>query len=181
MKTNDIKKKVSAKVAKAKEKVAAKCGKTATNKCGLLAAVVLALAETGCHMGEIPTAQRAQTAATEVKFVVQDGGRANFTFGAEFVSLAQANETSGTETITASPSNTPTVDTKPDIDVTVPVNKENSGSSGSSVGALEKVMDAGADWAADKIRSKNETGNLASPSPAPSSESDQECKGCTAK
>lgn len=129
MKIKSIKKKVEVKMNKAKVKITSKCKKETK----FVAAVALLLAVAGCHMGEIPTAQRSQTANTDVKFIVQEGGNATFKFGAEFVSLAQANETSGAETMTASPSNTPTVDTKPDIDVSVPVNKAGAGQSVGSV------------------------------------------------
>ena len=119
MKIKSIKKKVAVKTAKCKAKVKAKCGKAES-----VAAVAVAFALSclaGCHMGEVPTAQRAQTANTDVRFIIEDGGRANFTFGAEFVSLAQANETGGTENMTNTPSNAPVVDTKPDIDVSLPI------------------------------------------------------------
>lgn len=121
MKIKSIEKKVAAKIARCKAKVAEKCRKTVTAKKVAAVAVAFALScLAGCHMGEVPTAQRAQTATTDVRFIVQDGGTANFTFGAEFVSLAQANETGGTENMTNTPSNIPTVDTKPDTDLSVP-------------------------------------------------------------
>lgn len=144
MKVKDIKKKVSKKVAQGKAKVAKKCGRS--EKVAAIAALVAALAcITGCHMGEVPTAQRAQTANTEVRVYVYEGGKA--TFGNEFVSLAQANETAGTETMTATPHNAPVVDTKPDIDVTVPV----KGSSGTTSGALETILGAAANKTAQAL------------------------------
>lgn len=120
MKVKNIKNKVAEKTAKCKAKIKAKCGKA--KKVSAVAVAFALMLTAGCHMGEVPTAQRAQTANTDVKFIVEDGGSANFTFGAEFVSLAQANETSGTENMSNTPSNAPVVDTKPDIDVSVPVN-----------------------------------------------------------
>ena len=120
MKIKNIKNKVAEKTAKCKAKIKAKCGNA--KKVAAVAVAFALMLSAGCHMGEVPTAQRAQTANTDVKFIVEDGGRANFTFGAEFVSLAQANETSGTENMSNTPSNAPVVDTKPDIDVSVPVN-----------------------------------------------------------
>ena len=141
MKVNKIKEKVAAKVAKGKAKVAAKCGK-AKKACAMLAVAALFAAVAGCKMGEQPTAQRAQTANTEVKFLVEDGGTATFNFGAEFVSQAQANETSGTETMTASPSNTPTVSTPVRIDARY--NDAMAAASTASKGVIESLTEAGA-------------------------------------
>ena len=122
MKVKDIKQKVAAKVAKGKAKVAAKCGKG--RKCAALAAL-LALAVAGCHMGEQPTAQRAQTSTIRdnvitVTIVMPTNAVAekaeNPAIHVEVGNLAQANETSGTETLTAAPSNTPTVSTPVQVD-----------------------------------------------------------------
>lgn len=153
MKVANIKKKVAAKVAKGKAKVAAKCGKT--GKACILFAFLLAVA--GCHMGEQPTAQRAQTANTEVKFLVEDGGTATFNFGAEFVSQAQANETSGTETMTASPSNTPTVSTPIQIDARY--NDAMAAANNVSKGVLESLTTAGANKVLELMSSK-QTGKV---------------------
>ena len=141
MKVNNIKSKVVAKVAKGKAKIAAKCGESgkAAKACAVIALLV---ALVGCHMGEQPTAQRAQTANTEVRFLVEDGGTATFNFGAEFVSQAQANETSGTETMTASPSNTPTVSTPVRIDARY--NDAMAAASTASKGVIESLTEAGA-------------------------------------
>ena len=143
MKIKNIKSKVAAKVAKGKEKVAAKCGKT-KKACAAVLMAALFAAVAGCKMGEQPTAQRAQTADTRVEFVVKDGGKATFTFGAEFVSLAQANETSGTEAFTSSPTSTPTVDVKPDVDVTVPVSKGAGGAAADAASSLAEASVKGA-------------------------------------
>ena len=132
MKIKKVKAKVAAKTAKCKAKVKAKCG-CAKKTAAVAVALLMAFATAGCHMGEVPTAQRAQTAHTDVRFYVQEGGKASFSFGAEFVSLAQANETSGTETMSNTPHNAPVVDTKPDIDVSVPVNKAGAAQSVGSV------------------------------------------------
>lgn len=134
---NIIKSAVKAKVAIAKAKtkakvaakVASKCkgGKCSPCKggkcspCAIALALVVAATLCGCKMGEQPTdqkaTQRAQTATTYV--YIYDNARA--TFGSDFVSQMQANETSGSETQTSTPTSkptsTPTVDTKPDIDV----------------------------------------------------------------
>jgi len=156
MKVSNIKGKVAAKVAKGKAKIAAKCGKSgkAAKACAVLALLVVF---TGCHMGEQPTAQRAQTANTEVKFLVEDGGTATFNFGAEFVSQAQANETSGTETMTASPSNTPTVSTPVQIDARY--NDAMAAASNVSKGVLESLTTAGANKVLELMSSK-ETGTV---------------------
>ena len=148
MKVNQIKSKVAAKVAKGKSKVAAKCGKA--KKVGAVLFIATLFAVTGCKMGEQPTAQRAQTANTHVEYIVRDGGRATFNFGAEFVSQAQANETSGTETMSNAPKNTPTVTTDTDTALDIPVNKANSGTSAAG-GAAEKLLGAGADWLSGKL------------------------------
>ena len=153
MKVNKIKEKVAAKVAKGKAKVAAKCGK-AKKACAMLVMaaqfVVLAGCMAGCKMGEQPTAQRAQTANTHVTYIVEDGGRATFNYGAEFVSQAQANETSGTETMSNAPKNTPTVTTDTDTALDIPVNKGNAGTSAAG-GAAERLLGAGADRLSGKL------------------------------
>lgn len=121
MKVKDIKAKVDKKIAKCKVKVAAKCA-----KCAKAVAVAFALAFVfGCQN----PAQRAQTAETTQKFYVYEGATANFTFGSEFVSLAQANETGGNDAgLTASP----TTDTKPEIAVGVGGSSAGVGSSGAA-------------------------------------------------
>lgn len=96
MTTKNIKKKVAAKVAKGKAKVARKCG-SARGKCAavIVATTLVALADlvAGCTS----PAQRAQTAEVRQYFYVYEGATANFTFGSEFVSLAQSNETGGND------------------------------------------------------------------------------------
>jgi hypothetical protein len=144
MKIKNIKAKVAAKVAKGKKKVEEKCKGCKGGKCApavVLCCGVLAAVLSGCRMGEQPTAQRAQTSNTKVEFVVKDGGRANFTFGAEFVSLAQANETSGTESFANTPTSTPTVDVKPDVDVKY--NDVMAGATATSKSVLDTLTDAG--------------------------------------
>lgn len=99
-KCDKAKAKCASKVAKGKAKVAKKCAKA----CAL--ALVLSLIA-GCQN----PAQRAQTADTRIQIF---GG--SVTFGNEFVSLAQANETGGND---AGQVATPTNDIKPDVDVSV--------------------------------------------------------------
>lgn len=168
MKVKDIKKKVAAKVAKGKSKIAKKCGRKIAKSCAVTAMLCAALC--GCHMGEAPTAQRAQTAITNV--YVYEGATASF--GAEFVSLAQSNETAGTESMTASPTITPTVTTDTDAALEVPVNKANSAPAAAATGAAEKLLGAGVDWIKDKM--------TAAPAPtAPAANATVSCKdgNCT--
>ena len=100
------KRKVSAKVARGKAKVVKKCaGAVALGAC-------LASLAAGCQN----PAQRAQTAETKQEFNLYEGSHATFTFGSEFVSLAQSNETGGNDAgLVASP----TTETKPEIAVGV--------------------------------------------------------------
>ena len=152
MKISKVKAKVETKVNAAKAKIADKCGKAKTvekaAKMILAACLIGALA--GCATADAPTAQRAQTVtAKDINFTFNLGGKdcaggegckcggmtgaPSFTF--EIATAAQANETSGTETMTATPTQTPTNDVKPDIDVTAPVNKAGAGQSvGSALG-----------------------------------------------
>lgn len=171
MKLKDvIKAKVAAKIKKATKKVAAKCkdGKCCDGgKCtpaAIAVAIGCALALSGCRMGEQPTdqnaTQRAQTAITYV--YVQD--RASATFGSDFISQAQANDTSGTESQTSSPTSTPTstptVDVKPDIDVAY--NDAIKNATDASKGVLEKLTDAGAS-AVLKMMSDKTSGTVTVP------------------
>ena len=126
MKTADIKKKVADKVGKGKEKVAKKCGKA--KACAIV--VVAFLATTilcGCSTAEAPTAQRAQTVTVTDNVFNFNIGQCepcvtNHTavvpsFHFEFGTAAQANETSGTETMTATNDLKPTNTTEVPIDV----------------------------------------------------------------
>ena len=118
MKVEKAKEKVAEKVAKGKEKVAAKCGKAA--KC---AAILFALASvaTGCATADAPTAQRAQNVtAKDISIVFNFSGTNGVppTISVEIATAAQANETSGTETMTSTPTQTPTTDVKPQTDLT---------------------------------------------------------------
>lgn len=140
MKVNQAKEKVAAKVAKGKAKVAAKCGKAA--KCVAML-FCLAFALTGCQN----PAQRSITITTEI--YAYDQSKINVGGQGDVGSAAQSNETGGNDAgMTASPTN----DIKPDIDVSIPVNKANAGTSGASMGALESVLGAGADWLGSKIK-----------------------------
>ena len=115
-KCDKAKAKCASKVAKGKAKVAKKCAKA----CALAFALLVVC---GCQN----PAQRAQTADTKILIY---GG--TVTFGSEFVSLAQANETGGDD---AGQVASPTNDIKPDVDVKV-------GSTGTG-GILETAAAAG--------------------------------------
>lgn len=145
MKVFDIKKKVATKVAKGKAKVAKKMekvkgGKTACMLAGACAGA-LALGMTGCQN----PAQRAQTAETNIEIF---GG--NITFGSEFVSLAQANETGGNDAgQTASPSNPVSVP------IDVRYNDAIAGATSASKGLLETLTSAGANKVLEMMSSKS--------------------------
>lgn len=145
MKVNEIKTKVAAKVAKGKAKVAKKCGRAGKRCAGIIIACLLSLTMIGCQN----PAQRAQTADTRI--YIYDG--ASVTFGNEFVSQAQSNETGGND---AGQVASPTTTTDIPVNVDVPVNKANSGSSSAAVGAAEKLLGAGADWVANKMNGKDD-------------------------
>ena len=165
MKVKDIKKKVAAKVAKGKAKVKAKCG-----KCALVAFALLAVA--GCQN----PAQRAQTAETTQKFYVYDGATANFTFGSEFVSLAQSNETGGNDAgLTASP----TTDVKPEIAVGVGGSSAGTGKGGGTTTQSGKfaTIGAGVDAAASLVPSGDDAEAQQVTQPAAKSE----CEGGACK
>lgn len=150
--SDKIKSKVAAKTAgikgKVKGKVAAKCGKACILlMCGLCAALA------GCHMGEQPTAQRQQTSTiTDNKIDIRVFAPTNAVYDSEgnpvaavrieIGNLAQANETSGTETMTASPSNTPTVSTPVQIDARY--NDALAAASTASKGVIESLTEASA-------------------------------------
>ena len=140
MKINQVKEKVAAKVAKGKAKVSKKCGKAA--KCVVLL-FGLAFMLSGCQN----PAQRSITITTNI--YAYDKSKINVGGKGDVGSAAQSNETGGNDAgMTASPVN----DIKPDINVSVPVNKANAGTSGASMGALESVLGAGADWLGSKIK-----------------------------
>lgn len=131
MKVGNIKDKVEKKVAAKKAKIAAKCGKAA--KC---AAILFALASiaTGCATAEAPTAQRAQNLnakdvrvsyninlpalSTNLAERIANPVPVTFNFTTEVATAAQANDTSGTETLTNAPTQTPTADVKPQTTLT---------------------------------------------------------------
>lgn len=166
MKTSEIKKKVAEKVGKGKEKVAKKCG-GAKKACAIV--VVAFLATTilcGCSTAEAPTAQRAQNVTvTDNSFVFNFGQSEpcvtnrtvvvpNFHF--EFGTAAQANETSGTETMTATNTQTPTNDVKTDLKFTYGLQSD----SASGTSWLNSLTDASLKGLSSWLKSGKATGTM---------------------
>lgn len=165
MKTSDIKKKVAEKVSKGKDKVVKKCGKGA--KCAaILFAIGLATALCGCSTADAPTAQRAQTVTvTDNSFVFNFGQSepcaTNRTvvvpsFHFEFGTAAQANETSGTETMTATNTQTPTNDVKTDLKFTYGLQSD----SASGTSWLNSLTDASLKGLATWLKSGKANGEM---------------------
>ena len=166
MKVSEIKGKVAAKVAKGKAKVADKCGKCgkAAKACAVIALLV---ALVGCHMGEQPTAQRAQTSTIRdnvfnitvvmpTNAVAENAERP--ALHVEVGNQAQANETSGTETMTASPSNTPTVSTPVQVDARY---NDPAKSAADSVGSIAGAVTAGSALVKDVVDGNSSSTNSA--------------------
>ena len=181
MKTSKIKEKVAAKVAKGNAKVARKCGKGKAAKASalvLLCGVIAAL--TGCQGTTTPS--RSQTLTfDDCKFYFYGGGdgpKTNEIARVEIGTQAMSIENSGSETQTATP--TQTTDVKPDIDVTVPVNKANAGTSSAAGGALETVLSAGAERLGNAIKGSSAKSTQPQPKNAESC-ADGSCAdgGCT--
>ena len=163
MKVSKIKQKVAAKITKGKAKIAKKCGRRGKTVAALLVAFAVTAVVGGCLRPAAPSRSQ-HLAFDDCTFVIIGGGDGGSNSGCtndvariEIGSQAMQVETSGTENNTNTP--TQTVDTKPDIDVSIPVNKANAGTSGASMGALENVVGAAGDWAADKIRGSNDKGS----------------------
>lgn len=118
MKIRKAKKKVARKTSSTKSKVRRKVA-----KCAMLAFALACFA--GCLAPEAPTAQRAQhVMAKDISIVFnvncQDGLTSTNvpTFSVEVATAAQANETSGTESMTTTPTQTPTMTVTTDIQLT---------------------------------------------------------------
>ena len=158
----NLKDRITAKVSKKTSNLKDKIKNKVNGKFGK-ACVALALlsALCGCHMGELPTsqptAQRAQTSTiTDNRIDIRIQSSTNDVYDTEgnpiaavrieIGNLTQANETSGTETQTAtqtaSPSNTPTVSTPIQIDARY--NDAMAAASNVSKGVLESLTTAGA-------------------------------------
>ena len=165
MKTSDIKKKVAEKVNKGKDKVVKKCGKGA-KLAAFIFAIGLATALCGCATADAPTAQRAQTVTvTDNTFVfnigqcepcVTNNTAVIPSFHFEFGTAAQANETSGTETMTATNTQTPTNDVKTDLKFTYGLQSD----SASGTSWLNSLTDASLKGLATWLKSGKATGTM---------------------
>lgn len=142
--------KVSKKTSNLKDRIKGNVDRKVGRACVALA---LLAALGGCRMGEQPTAQRAQTSTiTDNRIDIRVFAPTNAVYDTEgnpvaavrieIGNLSQANETSGTETMTASPSNTPTVSTPVRIDARY--NDALAAASTTSRGVLESLMASGA-------------------------------------
>lgn len=123
--TKKGKAKVAEKVAKGKAKVKAKLGK----KSAIVALCIALAAICGCATSE--PASRATTARYgDIVVKIDDGAYGNtITLTIGDGALASADSSGSTETMTANPTN----EVKPDIDVSVPVNKAGAAQSVGSV------------------------------------------------
>lgn len=118
MKVKNIKAKVAAKVAKGKAKVASKCGKG--KACAAFAlAFGVAAALAGCQGLTSPSRSQSLTISDCTINIYGGGEKTNEVACVEIASQAMSIENSGSESQTATP--TQTTDVKPDIDVTVPL------------------------------------------------------------
>ena len=166
MKTSQGKEKVAAKVAKGKAKVEKKCG-GAKKTCAIV--VVAFLATTilcGCSTAEAPTAQRAQTVTVTDNVFNFSIGQCepcvtNHTavvpsFHFEFGTAAQANETSGTETMTATNTQTPTNDVKTDLKFTYGLASDTA----AGTNWLQSLTDASLNGLSTYLKSGKATGTM---------------------
>ena len=134
MKVKTIKKKVAAKVAKGKAKVAAKCGKCAKACAVAVLMAVLCTAFSGCQGLTSPSRSQSLTLDHCTVNIYGGGRETNDVARVEIASQAMIIENSGSETHTATP--TQTTDVKPDIDVAVPVTKGSAGAASDALGSL---------------------------------------------
>lgn len=111
-KTDKCKKKAAAKVAKAKGKIARKCGKAAKV---VIAIACLSVLFAGCQGTSTPSRSQTLTIKDCTINVYGSGTETNEVARVEIATQAMSIENSGTESQTATP--TQTTDVKPDIDV----------------------------------------------------------------
>lgn len=138
MKVKNIKKKVAAKVAKGKTKIANKCKKTA-KACAAIA--LLAAFASGCQGLTSPS--RSQTLTLDRCTInIYGGGKyTNDVAQVEIASQAMSIENSGSETQTATP--TQTTDVKPDIDANLTKGGKAANAASSLVGATVDALCSG--------------------------------------
>ena len=134
MKAKDIKKKVAAKVAKGKNKVAKKCGKKTKKVAAVVALLAFAAVLDGCLYPTAPSRSQNLTIRDCDIRIYGGGAETGDVARVEIASQAMAIETSGTENNTNTP--TQTTDIKPDVDVNT--------TGGRTAGILESAISAGA-------------------------------------
>ena len=172
MKVKDIKGKVAAKVDKAKAKIEAKCGKV--GKCAKALALLVGLAAiaSGCATADAPTAQRAQNNHVEDVSIVYNVNvpalasnivdqiskpvPLTFNITTEIATAAQANDTSGTETMTNTPTQTPTLDVKTDAKFTYGLASDTQG----GTDWISSLTDASAKGLATWLKSGKADGTM---------------------
>lgn len=115
MKVKSIKPKVDAKIAKAKGKIAKKCGKGKCAKCAVALLALSALA--GCLVPSAPSRSQSITFRDSVVNIYGGGAETNDVARVEMLTQAMAIETSGSESTAMTP--TQTTDVRPDVDVNV--------------------------------------------------------------
>lgn len=147
MKIKSVKKKVETKVAKAKVKIASKCKKAAK---AVVAALCLSVLFAGCQGTTTPSRSQSLTIKDCTINVYGCGTETNEVARVELATQAMSIENSGTETQTATP--TQTTDVKPDIDVKY--NDAIAGASVASKGVLETLTSAGASAVLELMSSK---------------------------
>ena len=147
MKIKSVKKKVETKVAKAKVKIASKCKKAAKV---VVAALCLSVLFAGCQGTSTPSRSQNLTIKDCTINVYGCGTETNEVARVELATQAMSIENSGTETQTATP--TQTTDVKPDIDVRY--NDAIAGASVASKGVIEMLTDAGKEAVLELMASK---------------------------
>ena len=142
MKVKNIKSKVAAKIAKGKAKVARKCGKAAKACTVVLCGGVLATGLSGCQGLTSPSRSQTLTIHDSTINIYGSGnGPTNDVARVEIASQAMQIETGGSETQTATP--TQTTDVKPDIDVNLTKGGGAANAASSLVGAAADALCAG--------------------------------------
>lgn len=138
MKVKNIKSKVAAKIAKGKAKVARKCGKAAKACAVILCGGILAA---GCQGLTSPSRSQTITLDRCTINIYGGGKNTNDVAQVEIASQAMQIETSGSETQTATP--TQTTDVKPDIDVNLTKGGGAANAASSLVGAAADAICTG--------------------------------------
>lgn len=154
MKVKNIKSKVEAKVAKAKNKTVKKCGR-GRKACACAVALVSCLASlvlTGCMWPSAPSRSQSLNMRDCTVYVFGGGAETGDVARVEIASQAMAIETSGTESQTVSP--TQTVDTKPEVAVGVGGSSASTGKGGTATQSGKfAAIGAGVDAAASMLPS----------------------------